>query len=685
VFSSVLVANRGEIAVRIFRTLGRLGIESTAIYSDADRDAFHVKQADRSVRVGPPPARESYLSIDAIVDSALSVQADAVHPGYGFLSENAEFAKACRDAGLTFIGPPVAAIAAMGDKISARRLARESGVPVVPGGDDLAMTDAQLAESAREIGFPVLIKPSAGGGGKGMRLVNDPSELEAALHGARRESLAAFGDDTLFVERFIERPRHIEVQVLADNFGDTIHLFERECSLQRRHQKIVEETPSPVIDAATRELLGDRAITVARACGYVGAGTVEFVVPSAAPDEHFFLEMNTRLQVEHPVTEMILGIDLVEWQLRIAAGERLPFDQAGVVAHGHAIEARVYAEDPLHGFLPTGGSVVAYRAPTAKHVRVDSGIETGSVITNLYDPMLAKVIAWGPARESARKGLVRALDETSVLGVRTNLAYLVHLLEDPQVRTGVLDTGLAERTLLGYHDEPVDDDVVAAAALALMVEDEPAEPVVDPWSLPGAWRLGGPAWSTRTIDFGSGGRYEVRFRGRADSAEVAIRDAESHLASATFAAGSLEVSFAGRGEAYLYARVRGDRYLGRGPSWWAFRVVAGYERSADHSVGDADGRVKSPMPGSVVTVEATPGQHVEAGDVLVVIEAMKMEHTVVAPVSGNIAEVRVAVGDRVAMDEEIALIERDGRDANGFDVRASEEGGFAQGEGMVSQ
>ena len=434
----------------------------------------------------------------------------------------------------------------MGDKIRARKLASEAGVPVVPGRGEPEMTDDDLVAAALEIGFPALVKPSAGGGGKGMRLVHSASELEQALQGARRESLASFGDDTLFVERYIERPRHIEVQVLADNGGNTLQLFERECSLQRRHQKIVEETPSPVINAATWAALGEHAITVAKACGYIGAGTVEFVVPSAAPDEHFFLEMNTRLQVEHPVTEMVLGLDLVEWQLRIAAGEPLCFDQTSVVAHGHAIEARVYAEDPARGFLPTGGAVLQYREPTGDHLRVDSGIETGSIVTDLYDPMLAKIIVWGPDRESARSGLVRALDNSSVLGVRTNLAYLSHLLEDPAVRAGALDTALAERVLADFRVASLEDGVIAAAALSLMIEDEPLGPVVDPWSVPGGWRISGPAWSTRTIEFGSGERYDVLFRGRAQSAEIAIGGAQPKPASATLGAGTLAVFFGDR-------------------------------------------------------------------------------------------------------------------------------------------
>ncbi len=653
-FRSVLVANRGEIAVRVFRTLRRLGIESIAIYSDTDVRARHVTEADRSIRIGP-----GYLAIDAIVETAVSAGAEAVHPGYGFLSENAQFAQACVEAGVTFIGPPAAAIAAMGDKIRAKRLARENGVPVVPGGDDSALNDDELRAAALEIGFPVLLKPSAGGGGKGMRRVNEESEFEHALEGARREAITAFGDDTMLVERFIERPRHIEVQVFADKFGNTVHLYERECSLQRRHQKIVEEAPSPAVDAGTRAALGEHAITVAEACGYVGAGTVEFVVPFAAPNEHYFLEMNTRLQVEHPVTEMILGIDLVEWQLRIASGEALPIEQSDVIAKGHAIEARVYAEDPVRGFLPSGGLVVAYREPAMDHVRVDSGIETGTVVSTQYDPMLAKVVAWGDDRESARSRLVQALGSTSVLGVRTNLAFLVHLLDDPEVRAGALDTGLTDRALVGFVDEPPDEDDVIVAALLLMAEDEPLGSIVDPWSIPGGWRVQGPAWSVRTIGFENGRRDQIRFRGRAVDAEIAVGAGPARRASVVCGDESLVVSIDDRTQVYACARAGRVRYIGCGPSWWAFRVNEGYERAEGDSGHGADERVRSPMPGSVVSVGAGTGDHVERGDVLLVIEAMKMEHTVVSPVSGRVTGLRVVVGDRVGMDEELAAIEVD--------------------------
>ena len=423
-FGTVLVANRGEIAVRVIRTLRALGIGSVAVYSDADAGARHVREADVAVRLGPAPAADSYLNIGAIVAAARQTGAQAVHPGYGFLAENAAFARACAAAGLTFIGPPPAAIEAMGDKIRAKATVAAAGVPVVPGAGDPSMTERDLVAAAPGIGFPLLIKPSAGGGGKGMRLVRAGNELAGAIAGARREATAAFGDGTLLLERFIERPRHIEIQVFADRHGHTVHLGERECSLQRRHQKIIEEAPSPLLDGARRDAMGAAATEVARSVGYVGAGTVEFIVSGDRPDDFYFMEMNTRLQVEHPVTELVTGLDLVEWQLRVAAGEALPLRQEEIRLTGHAVEARVYAEDPARGFLPTGGTVLALAEPAGPHVRTDSGLTAGLDVTSSYDPMLAKVIAWAPDRDAALRRLRGALAATTVLGVTTNIAFL---------------------------------------------------------------------------------------------------------------------------------------------------------------------------------------------------------------------------------------------------------------------
>ncbi|MGH3583412.1 MAG: acetyl-CoA carboxylase biotin carboxylase subunit, partial [Mycobacterium sp.] len=474
-FDTVLVANRGEIAVRVIRSLRAMGIRSVAVYSDADAGARHVAEADVAVRIGPAAARKSYLDISAIIGAATRTGAQAVHPGYGFLAENAEFAKALHAAGIVFIGPPVGAIGTMGDKIAAKAAVSAFGVPVVPGISRPGLTDDDLIAGAPDIGFPVLVKPSAGGGGKGMRVVHSADELPAALVSARREAASAFGDDTLFLERFVLRPRHIEVQVLADGHGNVIHLGERECSLQRRHQKVIEEAPSPLLDAATRARIGEAACNTARSVDYTGAGTVEFIVSAEKPDEFFFMEMNTRLQVEHPVTELVTGVDLVEQQVRIAAGEKLPLAQADVTMTGHAIEARVYSEDPANGFLPTGGTVLDVVEPSGgqersdrgigSHARVDSGIYAGTVVGSDYDPMLAKVIAHADDRAGALRGLDQALAQTAVLGVTTNIDFLRFLLADPDVVAGQLDTGLLDRRLPDYGLAPAgDEDLIAAAA-----------------------------------------------------------------------------------------------------------------------------------------------------------------------------------------------------------------------------
>ena len=484
-FRRVLVANRGEIAVRVIRTLRALDIGAVAVYSDADAGARHVREADAAVRLGQAPAAGSYLNIGAIVAAARQAGAQAVHPGYGFLAENAAFARACTEAGLVFIGPPPEAIEAMGDKIRAKAIVAAAGVPVVPGAGEQGMTERHLLQAAPGIGFPLLIKPSAGGGGKGMRLVRAEGELAGAIAAARREAQAAFGDDTLLLERFIKCPRHIEIQVFADSQGHTVHLGERECSLQRRHQKIIEEAPSPLLDAARRDAMGTAATGVARSVGYVGAGTVEFIVPGDRPDDFYFMEMNTRLQVEHPVTEMVTGLDLVEWQVRVAAGEALPLRQDQIRLTGHAAEARVYAEDPSRGFLPTGGTVLALREPDGPHVRTDSGLAPGARVTSSYDPMLAKVIAWAPDRGAALRRLDAALAGTTVLGVTTNIAFLRALLAQPDVAAGRLDTGLAERHLGDPAAGGVPDAVLAAAALARLLAGEPGRAGHRPVGHPG--------------------------------------------------------------------------------------------------------------------------------------------------------------------------------------------------------
>ncbi|MCM3926031.1 ATP-grasp domain-containing protein, partial [Frankia sp. AiPs1] len=527
-FSTVLVANRGEIAVRVIRTLRELGIESVAVYSDADAGARHVREADVAVRIGPAPARESYLNIAAVVAAAVATGAQAVHPGYGFLSENAAFAAACAEAGIVFVGPPVRAVEVMGDKITARRAVAAAGVPVVPGRDDPAMTDADLVDAAAQIGYPVLLKPSAGGGGKGMRVAMDVAQLQAEIVGARREAASAFGDDTLFVERFVDRPRHIEVQVLADAHGTTVHLGERECSLQRRHQKVVEEAPSVLLSAQTRARIGAAAVATAASVGYVGAGTVEFLVAAANPEEFFFLEMNTRLQVEHPVTELVTGLDLVAEQLRVAAGEPLGYTQADIRLTGHAVEARVYAEDAARGFLPTGGRVLRLDEPSGQAVRVDSGLRLGATVGSTYDPMLAKIIAYGPDRDTALDRLDRALARTCVLGVTTNIGFLRALLDHPDTRAGRLDTGLIERDLDALvAAAPGAADVPAVYALVRLLELTPDTPFVDPWDVPSGWRPGEHASLHWTITAaGLAGPVEVGVRGTPADALVAVDGGE---------------------------------------------------------------------------------------------------------------------------------------------------------------
>ncbi len=655
-FDTVLVANRGEIAVRVIRTLRDLGIRSVAVFSDADAEALHVRQADTAVRIGPPPPGQSYLDVAQILAATRSTGAQAIHPGYGFLSENAGFARSCKAAGVVFVGPPPSAIDAMGDKISAKTTVSAAGVPVVPGRSEPGLTDDDLAAAAEEVGYPVLLKPSAGGGGKGMRLVHDRGTLREQIAGARREAASSFGDDTLLLERFVDRPRHIEIQVLADTHGNVLHLGERECSLQRRHQKVIEEAPSVLLDAPTRDRMGRAAAEAARAVGYTGAGTVEFIVSSDRPDEFFFLEMNTRLQVEHPVTELVTGLDLVEWQLRVAAGERLPLRQEDVTLHGHAVEARVYAEDPARGFLPTGGRVRLLREPTAPHVRVDSGITEGTEVGSTYDPMLAKVMAWGADRGTALRRLDGALANTAVLGLRTNVAFLRSVLTHQDVVAGRLDTGLIERDLARFVSETVPDDVFVAAGLERLLALEPAAGVVDPWDLPTAWRSGERAWATWRMQTAGREPVEVRVRGSATAAEVSVGRQDPVPARASLDAAGLHVTCEGCTRSYACIRVGEVLWLGRDGHTWA---LAEQERLAaartDHAATPG-GTVRSPMPGTVLAVRVASGDSVAAGQPLLVVEAMKMEHTITAPVDGVVTELLARTGQQVAMDAPLITV-----------------------------
>jgi acetyl-CoA/propionyl-CoA carboxylase biotin carboxyl carrier protein len=668
VFDTVLVANRGEIAVRVLRTLRRLGVRSVAVYSDADAGAPHVGAADTAVRIGPAPAAQSYLSIPAVIDAARRTGAQAIHPGYGFLSENTAFATACAEAGIAFVGPPAAAIEAMGDKIRAKQTVSKAGVPVVPGSDGAGLDDVALAFAVEQIGYPVLLKPSAGGGGKGMREVHAPEQLADAIAGARREALGSFGDDTLLVERLVATPRHIEIQVLADAHGTVVHLGERECSLQRRHQKIVEEAPSALLTPAQRAAMGAAACEAARAVGYTGAGTVEFIVGSEHPDEFFFMEMNTRLQVEHPVTEMITGLDLVELQLRVAAGEPLPITQDSVRLSGHAVEVRVYAEaasivDGAAVFLPTGGRILDWQEPTGDGIRVDSGIAAGGVVGSDYDPMLAKIIAHGTDRAEALRRLDAALRDTVLLGLGSNIGFLRDLVADPDVRAARLDTGLVGRrvaawTEVGAAFAELPADVLAAAAAHALLAREPAPGVVvDPFDLPGGWRIGEPAWTTWQMLVAGHEPVPVRIRGRAAAAEVTVGEAPAVLVGAQPCSGSrMLVTVDGVTRRYSCAQDGSVLWLGRDGRAWGIREQAPLEAAGAAAAG-AGGPVLSPMPGTVTVVEVAEGQPVAAGDRLVVVEAMKMEHVLTASVDGVVRQLRARPGATVARDAELLIVE----------------------------
>ncbi|MEU6949803.1 acetyl/propionyl/methylcrotonyl-CoA carboxylase subunit alpha [Streptomyces sp. NPDC046316] len=672
-FDTVLVANRGEIAVRVIRTLRALGVRSVAVYSDADAEARHVREADTAVRIGPPAASESYLSVEALLDAARRTGAQAVHPGYGFLAENAGFAQACADAGLVFIGPPASAISLMGDKIRAKETVKAAGVPVVPGA-----ADPELEAAARELGAPVLLKPSAGGGGKGMRLVRDLSTLTDEIAAARREARSSFGDDTLLVERWIDRPRHIEIQVLADGHGNVVHLGERECSLQRRHQKIIEEAPSVLLTPEIREEMGAAAVEAARSCGYVGAGTVEFIVPGVDPSSYYFMEMNTRLQVEHPVTELITGIDLVEWQLRVAAGEKLGFGQSDIRLDGWAIEARICAEDPSRGFLPSGGTVLALGEPQGDGVRTDSGLSEGTEVGSLYDPMLSKVIVHAPDRPTALRRLRAALADTVTLGVPTNAGFLRRLLAHESVKTGDLDTGLVERDAESLVPTGVPAEVYAAAALltawgararsAGSRGEAPAAPAgagwADPFDARSGWRLGGtPAWTVLHFRVPGHDPVTVRVRGTASGAELLLGDPEvsGEAVSASLVGnapvdGELTLALDGITHRLHLATSPEGIWLGRdGDSWHVLDhdPVQAALTGARHGGADT---LAAPMPGTVTVVKVAVGDEVEAGQSLLVVEAMKMEHVISAPHAGTVTELDVTPGSTVAMDQILAVV-----------------------------
>lgn len=656
-FEKILIANRGEIACRVAATARKLGVRTVAVYSDADALAQHVRACDEALRLGPAAARESYLRGDAVIEAALRTGAQAIHPGYGFLSENEAFAQACADAGLVFIGPPPSAIRAMGLKAESKRLMAQAGVPLIPGYHDADQNDALLAQHAERIGYPLLIKASAGGGGKGMRIVREAAEFAPMLASCRREAVSAFGNDAVLLERYASKPRHIEIQVFADTHGHVVHLFERDCSVQRRHQKVIEEAPAPGMDAVRREAMGEAAVAAARAVGYVGAGTVEFIVDGSG--DFYFMEMNTRLQVEHPVTEMITGLDLVEWQLRVAAGEPLPRTQSDLAIRGHAIEARVYAENPDRGFLPSTGTLMHLRTPAAATftvgadadgrpaaVRIDSGIRQGDAITPHYDPMIAKLIVWGEDRAQAVLRMRAALAEFEAVGPQTNVDFLGRLMRCRAFVEADLDTALIEReaqALAAPKDAPGIDVLATAVARILCDERESADPR-DPWSQPDGFRVGAP--HVRTLRFTvDGAPIAVEVRYASGGWTVRYADDSTCLSSLRRDGARLTGLL---GTQQLNASVVRDRDALHVFTPQGRRVLSDAsapQLAADQA--DAGASLSAPMPGKVIALLVEAGSKVRKGQPLLVMEAMKMEHTLSAPADGLIEKLPFRVGDQV--------------------------------------
>ena len=645
-FSSVLIANRGEIACRIACTAHRLGLRTVAVYSEADRDALHVRQCDEAHAIGPAPAAESYLVADRLIEVARQARVDCIHPGYGFLSENPQFAEACGTAGIVFVGPPAAAIRALGLKDRAKALMEKSGVPVVPGYHGERQEPSLLKQKAYEIGYPVLIKAVAGGGGKGMRRVDRHAEFEAALESAQREAKSAFGDARVLIEKYVAVPRHIELQIFADAHGQAIHLNERDCSLQRRHQKVIEEAPAPGLSAEIRAAMGAAAVKAAQAVGYVGAGTVEFIADSARglrPDGYWFMEMNTRLQVEHPVTEAITGLDLVEWQFRIAAGEPLPLTQIQVPLQGHAVEARIYAEDPGRGFLPSTGTLVALQFPNG--VRVDTGVEQGSAITPHYDPMIAKMIAHAPTREAALDQLATALDRTVAAGPRTNLALLTALCRAPEFRAGRFDTSFIDSHMAVLVGDGGLDRAAAAFGAATLLAQEIARirgsfdsDAASPWDAGDGFQLSGP----RSLQF------------------PLVADGEPLMATISYGATGMAVAVDGVPAALDATAIEATDAI------YVLRhgrqtVVGRADTAAGHlDRVEGEGPIKAPMHGKVLALLVADGDNVVKGQRLAIIEAMKMEHTLTAPRAGRVATIAVAAGSQVAEGANLMTIEPTG-------------------------
>jgi 3-methylcrotonyl-CoA carboxylase alpha subunit len=653
-FRTILVANRGEIACRVMGTARRLGLRTVAVHSTADAGARHVRLADEAVLLGGAPAAESYLSVERIVAAALATGAEAVHPGYGFLAERAELAEACQLAGLTFVGPPAQAIRIMGSKSAAKALMERAGVPLTPGYHGEAQDPALLAREAARIGYPVLVKASAGGGGKGMRRVDAPADFPAALAACQREALQAFGDDRVIVEQYVLRPRHVEIQVFADGHGGCVHLFERDCSVQRRHQKVLEEAPAPGMTPERRAAMGRAAVEAARAVGYLGAGTVEFIVH---PDGRFhFMEMNTRLQVEHPVTELVTGLDLVEWQLRVAAGEPLPLAQEALRLEGHALEARLYAEDPERGFLPSTGRLVHLALPEGSpHVRVDAGVDEGDEITPWYDPMLAKLVTWDRTREGALARMRLALSQVRVVGVASNVEFLSRLVASPSFAGGDLDTDLIERerAVLFPADRRAPEEAWLVAALAELERERAlAGPPRSPWDARDGWRLNHQARRTLTLRLGDRTR-EVAVRHAGGGTTLDLGGGPVAAAGSLGAHGELQVTLGDRRLRAAVVAVGDHRHVFLDGRHHDLVNVDAAALAARHE--EEVGGLTAPMPGRVVALLAEPGQRVERGAPLILLEAMKMEHTVRAPHPGVVRAFLALPGEQVV--EGAALLE----------------------------
>ncbi|SHJ26876.1 3-methylcrotonyl-CoA carboxylase alpha subunit [Bradyrhizobium lablabi] len=655
-FRSLLIANRGEIAVRVIRTASAMGLRTVAVYSEADRDAMHVALADEAVLLGPARARDSYLNIARVIEAARQSGAEAVHPGYGFLSENAEFAQACADAGLVFVGPTAEMMIAMGSKSGSKMLMEKAGVPLVPGYHGEAQDEATLTNAADKIGFPVLVKASAGGGGRGMRVVRSAGELAGAITSAKREAKAAFGDDRMLIEKFVDNPRHIEVQVIGDSHGNLLSLFERECTLQRRHQKVIEEAPSPTLDGAGREAVCTAARKAAAAVNYVGAGTIEFV---SNGKDVFFIEMNTRLQVEHPVTELITGIDLVEWQLRVAFGEKLPLTQDQIKLNGHAIEARVYAENPHKNFMPSVGRIKTWRMPEASSgLRIDAGYREGDAVSPHYDAMLAKMIAWAPNRDAAIERLNRGLEESDVRGIVTNIPFLSALVTHPAVRANTIDTGFIERELKNLTPAPMapGDLELCAAATAILVQESRAvfaEPN-SPWRTAG-WMPVGRRQRAFVFRHAQGTGQEICLHYGNGPAKWSIGEREFAFTFSTTADGGFDLTLDGM-KSHIFAVIEGhELYLRTKNGRFDLHWVDPFGGETEEQVGED--KIVAPLPGTVVALLAEEGAMLEKGAPILTLEVMKMEQTLRAPFAGVLKVIKCKVGDIVGEGVELAEIE----------------------------